>query len=237
MVRTRVLGMVAAAQSLCVGVALAGTIEGSVSYSGAVPNLKPVSMDADPTCAAKHSSPVPNDILVLGDANALGNVAVSVESGLPAGKTYPAPAGAAEIDQDGCMYSPHVLGIQTGQALKFKNTDAILHNVHALPQLNKEFNLAMPGNVKEKEASFPKEEGFFKVKCDVHPWMNAYVRVYAHPYFSITAKDGKFKIENVPAGTYELSAWHEKLGTQKQSVTIAEGETKNLTFTFSAPGK
>ena len=213
------------------------TITGTVTYDGKVPTLKPLAMDADPACASKHSSPVPNEMLVLGSGNTMGNIMVSVKSGLPAGKTYPAPKEAFVMDQSGCQYKPHVFGLQVGQPLKVLNSDGVLHNVHALPKVNGQFNMAMPATRKEAEHTFEKAEGApFQVKCDVHPWMTAHVSIFDHPYFNVTKEDGKFKIADLPAGTYEIEAVHEKLGSKVEKVTVADGETKTVDFKFTAPG-
>jgi len=209
------------------------TVSGTVGYDGAVPSLKPVSMAADPTCAAKHTGDVPNDVLVLGDGNHLGNVFVYVKSGGGVeNASYAPPSTPAVIDQNGCMYSPHVIGVQVGQQLEFKNDDGLLHNVHALPQVNQEFNVAMPAERKTAEHVFDQAEGMFRIKCDVHPWMNAYVGVLKHPFFAVTGPDGAFTIKNLPAGTYTVEAWHEKLGTQTQMVTVGEKQTSETSFTF-----
>lgn len=225
----------AAASMLWTGAVLAGAISGTVTYEGKVPTLKAIAMDADPACAKKHTTPVPSEALVLGDANAMGNILVRVVKGLPAGKTYPAPKEPVVMDQNGCQYKPHVFGIMVGQPFKILNSDGILHNVHALPKANKPFNMAMPANRTEASSSFEKEEGLFQIKCDVHPWMNAWVAVMSHPYFSVTGKEGKYTISGLDPGTYEIEAWHEKLGTQKATVTVAGGETKQQAFQFKAP--
>lgn len=216
--------------------AAGATITGTVTYEGKVPTLKPIAMDADPACAKKHSAPVPNEALILGTGNTMGNVIVSVVSGLPAGKTWPAPKDPVTLDQDGCTYKPHVMALMVGQPYRILNSDGILHNVHALPKINPAFNKAMPPTVKEAQVTFEKQEAFFQIKCDVHPWMSAFVGVFAHPFFAVTGPDGKFTISGLDPGTYEIEAWHEKLGTQKATVTIAAGETKSTAFTFSTPG-
>ncbi len=210
-------------------------VKGTIQYEGKVPKLSPLQMAADPACAAKHKEPAQPEVLVLGPANALANVLVRVKSGLPA-KTWPAPPTPAVFDQNGCTYKPHVLGVMAGQKLKVLNSDGLLHNVHALPKVNKEFNLAMPANLKEKEHVFDKPEDPFRIKCDVHPWMGAFIAVLPHPFFAVTGKDGAFAISGLPAGTYEIEAWHEKLPAQKQSVTLKDGETTALELTFSSPG-
>jgi len=216
------------------GDALAGGVAGTVKYEGTVPNLRPVKMDADPGCAKKHSGPVKPEILVLGEGQTMANIFVHVKSGLPA-KQHAAPSTALTLNQDGCTYVPHVLGIMVGQKLEILNSDGLLHNVHALPKINKGFNRAMPASVTSAEYTFDKPEFMFKIKCDVHPWMGAYVAVMEHPYFSVTGKDGKFSIEGLPAGTYEVEAWHEKLGTQTFKVTIAGDETQTQEVVFSKP--
>jgi plastocyanin len=208
------------------------TVAGNVTYTGDVPSLRPLSMSADPACAAKHTGDVPSDVLVLGDGQTLGNVLVYVKSGLPAGQ-WSAPHEPAVIDQQGCIYDPHVIGVMKGQQVKFLNSDGILHNVHALPQVNQEFNIAMPAERKEATHTFTQAEEPFRVKCDVHPWMNAYIRVLEHPYFATTGPDGQFSIANLPAGTYEVEAWHERLGTQTQTVTVADGAAENVSFDFT----
>lgn len=214
--------------------ASAGSITGKITYDDKVPNLKPISMDADPVCASKHSGPVQPELLVVGEGNGLGNVFVQVKNA-PA-KDYPTPSEPAVIDQKGCLYVPHVLGVMVGQPLMFRNSDGILHNVHGLPEENREFNIGMPPTLKEKEQTFSKPEPVFPVKCDVHPWMRSYVAVMTHPYFSVSGKDGSFTIDGLPAGTYEIQAWHEKLGTQTASVTVADGAATQ-DFSFKVPGK
>ncbi len=220
--------------ALLSGAALAGAITGTVTYTGKVPKLKPIPMDADPGCAKKHSSPAKSEILVLGDGNTMANIFVYVKGGLP-DKKWPAPSEAAVLDQKGCMYAPHVLGMMVGQTLKILNSDGLLHNVHSLSKTNKSFNRAMPGSVKEAEFTFDKPEFMFKIKCDVHPWMGSYVSVMEHPFFEVTAEDGKFKIDGLPAGTYEIEVWHEKLKTMTQSVTVGADETKTVDFAFAGP--
>jgi len=213
---------------------LAGSVVGTVTYEGTVPNLRPVKMDADPGCAKKHSTPLKSEMLVLGEGNTMGNIFVRVKSGL-AKNDYPAPGETVTIDQDGCRYVPHVVGVMKGQKIKILNSDGLLHNVHALPKVNKSFNMAMPGTRTEAEVVFDQEEDMFKIKCDVHPWMGAFVQVMSHPFFDVTATDGKFEIGNLPPGTYEIEAWHEKLKTKTASVTISGDEAQTVDFAFSAP--
>jgi plastocyanin len=217
------------------GSALAATITGTVTYDGKVPTLKPIDMGADAACAKMHGTPQPSDVLVLGPGNTMANIMVNVASGLPAGKTYPAPKDPVVMDQKGCHYSPHVFGLMVGQPFKVLNSDGILHNVHALPKVNAPFNMAMPPTVKESTKSFGQAEGMFMIKCDVHPWMSSFAAVFNNPFFSVTKEDGKFTISNIDAGTYELQAWHEKLGLQKATVTVTGNETKTVNFKFSAP--
>jgi plastocyanin len=222
--------------ALAAAAAGAGTITGTVVYEGKVPNLRPLSVAAEPMCAKKHET-VPNEALVLGPGNAMANILVRVVGGLPAGKTWPAPKEPVVMAQEGCQYVPHVMGIMVGQPFKVLNDDGILHNVHALPKVNRPFNMAMPPTRKEATESFAKEEGMFTIKCDVHPWMQAFIGVFSNPFFGVTKTDGKFTIANLPAGTYEIEAWHEKLGTQKATVTVGASDTKQASFKFSPPAK
>ena len=225
-----------AAASVWPGVAFAAsTITGTITYDGKVPALKPLAMDADPACAKMHSKPAPNEMLVLGNGSTMGNILVWVSKGLPSGKTWPAPKNPATLDQKGCQYIPHVQGIMVGQPYKILNSDGILHNVHALPKINKGFNQPMPGNMKETTKTFAKPEDVFQIKCDVHPWMSAFIGVFTHPFFSTTGTDGKFTIANLDPGTYEITAWHERLGMQKATVTVAANETKSQNFKFAPP--
>jgi plastocyanin len=221
------------AVSMWPGVAFAAsTVTGTVTFEGKVPTLKPLAMDADPACAKKHSAPVPSEALVLGTANAMGNILVWVSKGLPAGKTWPAPKAPAVLDQRGCQYMPHVMAVMAGQPYKILNSDGIVHNVHALPKINKPFNRPMPATVKEATVTFDKPEANFLIKCDVHPWMTAYVGVFSHPFSSVTSTDGKFTISGLDPGTYEITAWHEKMGTQTASVTVGASDTKTQNFKF-----
>jgi len=218
------------------GVAVAAsTITGTITFDGKPPALKPIAMDADPVCAKKHTTPAPSEALVLGSGNTMGNVLVWVSKGLPAGKTWPVPPTPVTLDQNGCQYKPHVMGIMVGQTYKILNSDGILHNIHTLPKVNASFNKGMPGTLKEATTVFSKPEAVFTIKCDVHPWMQAYMAVFTHPFFSVTGTDGKFTISGLDPGTYEITAWHEKLGTQTASITVGANDTKTQAFKFAVP--
>ncbi len=211
-----------------------GSIAGTVSYDGPVPNSRLIHMDADPVCYAINKGNIHSPVLVLGGNNTLGNVFVYIKSGLTKAG-YPPPAQDAVIDQGGCNYTPHVIGVMVGQKVKFLNPDGTLHNVHALCRINPEFNEAMPDFRKEMEVVFNKPEFMFQVQCDVHPWMKAWVAVLSHPFFSVTGPDGRFEIKNIPNGTYTLEAWHEKLGTRSATVTVTDNSSQKTNFTFSGP--
>jgi len=218
------------------GVAIAASsITGTVTFDGKAPALRPIAMDADPACAKMHSGPVANEMLTLGSGGTMGSILVYVSKGLPAGKTYPAPKTPVVLDQHGCMYMPHVMGIMVGQPYRILNSDGILHNIHTLPKVNAAFNRGQPATVKEMTTAFPKPEAVFQIKCDVHPWMSAYMAVFTHPFYSVTATDGKYTISGLDPGTYEITAWHERLGTQTASITVGANDTKTQAFKFATP--
>jgi plastocyanin len=226
------------AVSMYPGVVLAASsVSGTVTFAGKTPTLRPLAMEAEPVCAKKHAGPVPNEMLVLGNGNTMGNIMVWVSKGLPAGKTWPASKNPVVLDQNGCIYKPHVMGIMVGQPYKILNSDGLAHNVHTLPKVNRSFNRSMPGTLKEVTTTFDKPEPIFQVKCDVHPWMNAYIGVFEHPFFSVTATDGKYTISNLDPGTYEITAWHEKLGTQTASITVGANDKKTQDFKFATAAK
>lgn len=207
------------------------SVTGTITFEGKMPKLGAINMDADPVCKSKHSGPVVSETLVLGEGNTMGNIMVSIKSGLPSAK-YDTPSDPAVLDQKGCIYIPHVLGVMAGQEVKILNSDGTLHNIHTQSKANKAFNVAMPAARTEMTKKFKKVEETFKVKCDVHPWMGGWIRVFDHPFFDVTEKDGQFTLKNLPAGTYEIEAWHEKLGSQTASVTVGDGEAKAVDFTF-----
>ncbi len=211
-------------------------ITGSVVFSGDAPQLRDIDMSDEPVCVHKweeQGTTSKSETLVLGEGQSMANILVSIKSGLTA-QTYNPPAEPVVVDQNGCAYSPHVFAVMKGQNIIFKNSDGVLHNVHALPEKNREFNLAMPGSMTASPPrSFKKTEPMFRIKCDKHPWMLSYAAVMDHPYFSVTGVDGMFEIIGLPAGTYEVEAWHEKLGTQISTVTVAANATETVDFTFS----
>ncbi len=174
-------------------------------------------------------------MLVLGPGNTMANILVYVSKGLPAGKTWPVPTTPVVVDQNGCMYTPHVMGIMVGQTYRILNSDGILHNIHTLPKINPAFNRGQPATVKEMTTTFPKPETVFQIKCDVHPWMQAFMAVFYHPFFSATKTDGKFTISGLDPGTYEITAWHERLGMQTAMVTVGANDTKTQAFKFAVP--
>src|SRR4029453_14811921 len=145
----------------------ASTVSGTVTFAGKVPPLKPLAMDADPACAKKHSAPVPNEMLSLGSGDTMGSILVWVSKGLPAGKAWPVPKTPVVLDQNGCQYKPHVMGIMVGQTYRILNSDGVLHTIHTLPKVNPAFNKGVPATLKETTTTFAKPEEVFHIKCDV----------------------------------------------------------------------
>jgi plastocyanin len=213
--------------------ATAGDVKGTVTLDGAAPKNELIKMNADPACLKANKDPQFQETYMVGsDGKSLGNVFVYVKDGL-GNYVFDVPTEAAKIDQQNCRYHPHVFGVRVGQKLEIVNSDPTMHNIHALPKTNSEFNTAEPMPMKT-DHTFNTKEVMVPFKCDVHGWMNAYVGVMDNPYFAVTDKDGKFELKSLPPGTYTIEAWHEKLGTTTQSVTLGAKETKVVTFTFKA---
>jgi plastocyanin len=210
-----------------------GTLAGRVLFEGSAPESKPIKMASDPVCLRAHPDGRAFETFVV-DKGGLENVFVYVKDGL--GNYYfDVPAEAVKLDQKGCLYYPHVFGARVGQPIEIQNSDQTLHNVHALPTVNREFNFAQSLAGIKNIKTFTTPEVMIPFKCDVHGWMNAYAGVLTHPYFAVTANGGRFELKNVPAGTYTIEAWHEKAGAQTQNVTLGEKDSKDITFTFKAP--
>jgi plastocyanin len=212
-----------------VAVADAATVNGLVKFEGAAPKMPNLQMGADPFCQSQHPTPAPDEEVMVGPGGELANVIVYVKNA-PAS---PAPAAPAVLDQRGCKYIPHVTAVQVGQEIQIKNSDATLHNVHAMPAVNSQFNEGQPVQGMVSTKKFDKVEMKpFRIKCDVHGWMKSYMAVLPHGYHSVSQSNGSFSIANLPPGNYTLVAWHEKYGEQEQPVTVGAKEQKQVTFTF-----
>lgn len=213
---------------LASGAFAAGSIEGTVSFSGTAPKPQKLNRKSDPVCAKKDFND--ESVLLSSNGKALQNVLVRV-------KDAPAPAKMptedVKIDQKDCMYRPRVQGAVAGQKIKVQNDDPTLHNVHTYEGTKTLFNQAQPPSSAPIEKPLPKADDVVKVKCDVHPWMSAFVVLNKNPYFAVTKDDGSFQIKDVPPGTYTVEAWHEKLGTKTQKVTVTEGKPAEAKFDFS----
>jgi plastocyanin len=209
----------------------AATIMGLVKLEGAAPKMGNVQMGGDAYCASQHSgAPATDEEVVVGAAGELANVIVYVKE-TPAGSG--APGAPAVLDQKGCKYIPHVSAVQVGQTVQIKNSDETLHNVHAMPEVNRQFNEGQPVKGMVSAKKFDKVEMKpFRIKCDVHGWMKSYMAVLPHSYHGVSQTNGSFSIANLPPGNYTLVAWHEKFGQQEQPVTVGAKEQKQVTFTF-----
>jgi len=215
--------------------ATAGSIKGSVTIDGVAPKNEAIKMNADPVCLTQAKGPQSQESYVVGsDGKSLANVFVYVKDGL-GNFSYDPPTDSPKIDQHECRYHPHVFGMRVGQSLEIVNSDPTLHNIHAMPKANSEFNNGQPIQGMKMTHVFDKPEVMVPFKCDVHGWMNAYVGVLPHPYFAVTKEDGKFELPNLPPGTYTIEAWHEKMGPMSQSVTIGPNESKEIAFSFKPP--
>ena len=212
----------------------AGTasIAGTINFSGTAPARPAITLDRD--CRALHEEDVLTENTVVNDNGTLRWAFVYVKDGL-GDRTFAPPAEEVTFDQRGCMYAPHVFGVQVGQTVRIINSDTFLHNVNSQPdERSNKFNFGMPSQGMEKEQKFRTAEVMVKIRCDVHGWMGAYVGVMDHPYFAVSGDDGSFSLTGLPAGTYTLEAWHETLGTQTMEVTVGDDEAATADFTFAA---
>lgn len=212
--------------------ATVGSVMGTITFEGSTDGLiEEIRMNADPVCL-KEATSTQTEYYVVGDDGGLGNVFIYVKEGLE-GRSFPIPSDVVTLDQRGCRYTPHVFGIHVDQTLVIVNNDPTLHNIHATPATNQEFNTGQPIQGMKYERTFSTPEVMVPFKCDVHGWMNAYAGVLSHPYFAVTSENGAFDISNLPPGDYVVEAWHETMGVQTESVTVGEGATAELNFTFA----
>jgi hypothetical protein len=228
----RCLGLAALIASL--QIISAGDITGKITLKGTPPPEKDLPLDA--LCGKVHSTKK-TQLYVVGKNGELADTFVYVKDGLT-GKTFPLPEKPALIDQVGCEYHPYVSGVMVNQKILVRNSEeGIMHNVHPIPSVagNPEKNVAQLPKSKDLEFAFPKEEMFLRFKCDVHPWMFSYVSVMNHPYYSVSGKDGTFKIENLPAGKYTIEASHRKAGKQTMEVEVPATGNKEVNFTLEVP--
>lgn len=217
-------------------VALSGRVvlaDGLIRFLGEAPAGEAIDMSADQYCREQHGSPVLARAIRVGPDGGLGDVLVRVRNA-PAGSTP--PADDALLDQAGCMYAPTVVAIRVGQTLVIRNSDATLHNVRVSPEANRGFNLGQPLEGIQSERSFQSPEIGIPVRCDIHGWMSATIHVLDHSFFALSAEDGSFTLPPLPAGEYEIEAWHPELGTSTQHVSVSAGPSPDLRFEFSVPG-
>jgi len=214
-----------------VDAATAGNIAGSIVFEGDAPSMAVINMSSESVCADKHTSPPMIEEVVVNSNGTLANVFVYVKEGLES-LQFPTP-GAVLLDQNGCVYRPHILGVMVGQDITIKNSDGLLHNINASPTEQRGFNTSQPVAM-ETTRSFRTPEVMVPLRCDVHGWMNAYIGVLDHPFHSVSNGSGAFDLSTLPPGDYVIEAWHERYGTQTQNVTVTTGETAEVTFTFRA---
>jgi plastocyanin len=209
--------------------ATAATVSGTVKYDGTAPKPAKIDMSQDPAC--KGANTAENLVVNGGD---LENVFVYVKEGL-GDRTFPVPSEPVTLDQSGCRYKPHVLGVMAGQTIKINNDDPTTHNIHPTPKDNREWNESQAPKAPAIEKNFAREEILLPVKCNQHPWMRMFVNVVKSPFYAVTGPDGKYEIKGLPPGDYTIAFVHEKLGEQDQKVTLAAKDTKTVDASFK-PG-
>jgi hypothetical protein len=214
--------------------AAGGTISGKIKFTGTAPRNPSIDMSEEAACKAKYTSTPTEENVVAGPANVLANVFIYVKSGVPAGQTFPTPTTPVTIDQSGCRYHPHVMGIMVGQNFVIENSDPVLHNIKAIAKNNRPFNVSQPSAGMKTTRTFSAPEVMVNLECNVHGWMHAYLGVRPDPFYAVSGPDGSFEIKGLPPGTYTIEAWHEKFGTQTATVTVTGTETKTQNFTFAA---
>jgi len=212
-----------------------GSIAGSVKFRGTPPKLAAIQMDEDPACVAQHRSPVFAEDGAVNANGTLPNVFVYVKRGAE-DYTFPSPAPPVTLDQKGCMYQPHVLGIRVGQTLRIVSNDATTHNIHAMARENREWNESQLPGAAPLDKVFTQPEVMIPVKCNEHPWMKAYVGVVANPFFAVTGRDGSYTLEGLPPGTYTVEAWSAAFGIEDRAVIVEPNSAVILDLAFEAGG-
>jgi plastocyanin len=214
-----------------VDTATAGSISGRVLFIGKVPAMPVLDMSSNPNCEREHRTPQRAETVVVNPNRTLRYVFVWISQGLPKARWDP-PASSAILDQKGCMYEPHVLGLMTGQPLEILNDDPVNHDVHAECQVNHAWNESQPPRAEHKIKTFDHEEILFPVTCNVHPWMRAWIGVSPHPFFAVTGEEGTFTLNGVPPGIYTLEAVHEQYGRKQAKVTVTPKGRAIMDFSY-----
>jgi hypothetical protein len=212
-----------------------GSVTGTIHLSGKPPAPVKIDMSMDPVCSITGGDNLTEQYVVYDGK--LANVYVYVKSGPPAALSATAPIPAPLVmDQVGCRYVPHVIALMRGGSVEFRNSDGTMHNIHTLPAAEGsqpiDISQGAKGPPQVKQFNYP--EVMLPVRCNNHPWMNAFINVSATPFFAITGADGHYSISGLPAGTYTLAAVHEKMGEQTMSVTVEPKGTSQADFNFSA---
>jgi hypothetical protein len=219
-----------------VSAAGSGSITGTVKLTGTPPHMKGIDMSKDPYCAKQHeNSPVKMENVVVDSSGGLENVVLYVTQGLPGAEQSAVPSEQPKFDQKGCMYSPHVLVVDTNQKFEVTTSDQTTHNIHPLPAPgsgNIGWNKSQPPGAPPIVSDWKAPEAI-SVKCNIHPWMHGWHVVVKGPY-AVTDSSGNYTLKNVPPGNYTVTAWQEEYGTQTQNVTVASGSPAKADFTFKA---
>jgi hypothetical protein len=223
------------AQTVPLDKATLGTVTGTIRFAGKVPERVKIDMSMDPVCSMMGGDNFAEQYAVK--EGKLANVYVYLKSGPPAAMLSGGPAPApVVVDQVGCKYTPHVIAVVRGGSVEFRNSDSTMHNIHTMPMAPGsqpiDISQGPKGTPQVKQFNLP--EVMIPVRCNNHPWMNAFINVSATPFFAVTDADGHFEIGGLPAGTYTLAAVHEKMGEQTMTVTVEPKGTAKAEFSFSA---
>ena len=228
------VSLAARGQTASVDQSTTGEVTGKASFEGTPPKRATIAMDKDPVCVAAHSEPVHVEDGAVNSDGTVPNVFVYLKQGTEK-YSFPVPATPVTVDQRGCMYAPHVLGILVGQELRVVSDDPTTHNIHPMPKNNREWNQSQPPGADPISKKFTQPEIMIPIKCNQHPWMRAYIGVTQNPFYAVTGADGTFTIKGLPPGDYTIRAWTAIFGTQQRDVTVRPKESTTVEFLFKAP--